>query len=72
MSSEAAGMRVLSMIQSRIASGDRVRFYNDFYGGQWIELRPRWQFWRKTRLRLDAAEAYALKARLRERGQSLQ
>ena len=69
MSSEATGVLDLAFIQSRIASGDRVRFYHDFYGGNWIELTPRWQFWRKKRMQLGPVEVTQLKSILRERPQ---
>lgn len=55
----------IDFVRGRIASGDQVRIYHDFYGGQWIELRPRWQFWRKKRLQLAPRELAAIKTALK-------
>jgi hypothetical protein len=52
---------------NRVAAGDRVRFFTDYYGVQYVELVPRWQFWRKQRIRLDASEAEILKSKLKTR-----
>lgn len=54
-------------ILNRVAAGDRVRFFTDFYGVQYVELVPRWQFWRKRRIRLNAGEAEILKSKLKLR-----
>lgn len=55
-----------ALVLERVARGDKVRFLQDFYGVQYAELVPRWQFWRgKTRVRLSALEIDRLKAALR-------
>ncbi len=59
--------RTTSDILDRVAAGDRVRFFTDFYGVQYVELVPRWQFWRKKRIRLDPNEAVFLKSKLKMR-----
>ncbi len=59
--------RQSSDILNRVAAGDRVRFFTDFYGVQYVEVVPRWQFWRKKRIRLDAGEAELLKSKLKLR-----
>lgn len=56
-----------SDVLARIAAGDRVRFFTDFYGVQYVELVHRWQFWRKKRIRLNPSEAEAIKAQLKGR-----
>lgn len=53
-------------VWNRIVKGDRVRIYQDFYGGQWIELKPRWQFWRRQRVRMSPQEMAVIKSALRE------
>ena len=59
--------RSSSHVLERIAAGDRVRFVTDFYGVQYVELVPRWQFWRKKRIRLNASEAEHIKSQLKMR-----
>lgn len=59
--------RQSSDILNRVAAGDRVRFFTDYYGVQYVELVPRWQFWRKKRIRLDPSEAEILKSKLKLR-----
>lgn len=59
--------RQSSDILNRVVAGDRVRFFIDFYGVQYVELVPRWQFWRKKRVRLNAGEAELLKSKLKLR-----
>ncbi|MEQ1714506.1 MAG: hypothetical protein ABL907_00750 [Hyphomicrobium sp.] len=56
----------LALVWKRIVSGDRIRIFHDFYGGQWIELTPRWQFWRRRRVLLTATEVFEIKSALRE------
>jgi hypothetical protein len=50
-----------------VQSGYRVKFFHDFYGRQWIELRPRWLFWPKKRIHLSADEVLRVKAALGDR-----
>lgn len=56
----------VQLVWQRIVSGDRIRMICDYYGGHWIELTPRWQFWRKRRIRLSAAEMFQIKSALSE------
>ncbi len=53
-------------VRKRIARGDKIRFLQDFYGGQFVELTPRWQFWRKKRLKIDAREAAQIKSEIKD------
>lgn len=64
---KVAGEETSEFVRKRIARGDRIRFLQDFYGGQFVELTPRWQFWRKMRLRLDAREVALLKSEIKDR-----
>lgn len=52
-------------VVGRVAKGDRVRFFQDYYGVQYAELVPKWQFWRKTRVRLSPEEFAQIRADLR-------
>lgn len=56
-----------AFVLERIADGDRVRFFQDYYGVQYAELVPKWRFWRKTRVRLGSDELVELKTRLKAR-----
>lgn len=56
-----------AFVLMRVARGDRVRFFQDFYGVQYAELLPKWMFWRRTRVRLDPAELSRLKVQLKAR-----
>lgn len=66
MSWEAKHAEELAFVWHRIVSGDRIRMFCDFYGGHWIELTPRWQFWRKVRIRLNATEMFEIRTVLSE------
>ena len=50
-----------------IAAGDRLRFYQDFYGRQWVRVVGGWRIWRNRRIRLDNREVIALKELLAQR-----
>ena len=54
-----------ALVMKRLASGDRVRLLQDFYGVQYAEILPRWQFWRRRRVRLNPSEFDRLKAQLK-------
>ncbi len=69
------------MVWHRIVSGDRIHMFCDFYGGHWIELRPRGSsgaacaspersemFEIRTPFRKAAASARAATTRWRKRG----
>jgi hypothetical protein len=66
VASEKSHEEELAFVWKRIVSGDRIRIFHDFYGGQWIELTPRWQFWRRRRIFLTASEVFEIKTALRE------
>ena len=60
-------MQQMSMIKERLEAGDKVWFYQDYYGRQWIELRNTWLFWKKKKIKLDPDEVFQLKQMLRGR-----
>ena len=60
-------MRDLSFVKESISAGDHARFFLDYYGQQWVELRRGWIFRRKTRVRLSPDEIAQAKAALRAR-----
>ena len=62
---ESSGEKT-EMVWTRIVKGDRARIFQDFYGGQWVELTPRWQLWRRRRVRLSPQEMAVIKSALRE------
>ena len=47
-----------AFVLKRVANGDRVRFFQDFYGVHYAEVVPKWMFWRRARVRLDLIEKY--------------
>ena len=65
-------MSGFELAKSRAESGHRIRFYQDYYGRQWVKVHGGWRFWRSGKIFLDNEEVVALKqllARLR-RGSS--
>ena len=63
-------MSDLNFVIQRIDAGDKVRFFEDFYGKQWIEIKRVWQFWRKRRMYFRNDEIEQIKkALLRRRRQ---
>lgn len=56
-----------AFVLKRVANGDRVRFFQDFYGVHYAEVVPKWMFWRRARVRLDPSELSNLKSRLKGR-----
>lgn len=62
-----AGDGQYEFVRERIKLGDRVRFMQDYYGCQYVEVRPRWLFWRKTLLRIAPEEAARIRSELRGR-----
>ena len=60
-------MQQMSLIKQRLEAGDRIWFYQDFYGRQWIELRNFWVFWKKKKIKLDPEEVSQVKAMIRSR-----
>lgn len=60
----------LALVWQRIVAGDRIRIWCDYFGGHWIELTPRWQIWRRRRVRLSATEMFQVKSALSQRRRS--
>jgi hypothetical protein len=59
----------LAFALRRVQSGDKVWFFHDFYGRQWVELRRAW-FWPRTRIHLRADEILQVKSALDGRRRS--
>ena len=57
----------LNYVMHRITAGDKIRFFEDFYGKQWIEIRPRWLFILKKKMHFRNDEIAMIKAALVER-----
>jgi len=66
VSSELDHTGQVAWVWRRIVAGDRIRMFCDYYGGHWIELMPRWQFWRKRRVRLTPTEMFEIRTALSE------
>jgi hypothetical protein len=64
-----ARMHDLLFVKQRIAAGDQARFFHDYFGQQWIELKRGRIFKRKSRVRLLPDEIIQAKAALRARRQ---
>ena len=60
-------MSNLPYVWERIESGDKVRFFQDYYGRQWIELRRGWVIPRRIRVALTPAEILEIKSGLAHR-----
>ena len=60
-------MSDVGMVLKHVEAGYRVRFFEDYYGKQWIEIRRPWLPWPKTRLNLRNDEVVEVKAALRRR-----
>ena len=48
----------------RIDAGDKVRFFEDFYGKQWVEVKRGWMFFRKKRIYLRNDQIAEIKTAL--------
>ena len=62
-------MSDLDFALRRVRLGDKVRFFHDFYGRQWVELKRAW-FWPGSRVHLEASEIIQVKAALDARRRS--
>lgn len=60
-------MNDLNYVMRRIVVGDKIRFFEDFYGRQWIEVGPRWLFIFKKKIHFRNDEIATIKAALVER-----
>ena len=63
-------MSDLSFVFQRVELGDRIKFFHDFYGRQWIELSRGWLLKRRTRVYLAAEEILEVKKALERRRRS--
>jgi hypothetical protein len=61
----------LAFVIERLRHGDRVRFFQDFYGRQWIELSRGWLLERKIRIALSDEQILQLKTILRQRKRAM-
>ena len=59
-------MAQLSYVLERIARGDEVRFYHDYYGEQGVELASGRILRRKKKVTLTSAQLQEVKAALRK------
>ncbi len=66
MSPELDHAEQVAWVWRRIVAGDRIRIFCDYYGAHWIELTPRWQLWRKRRVRLTPTEMFEIRCVLSE------
>lgn len=59
-----AGLNEMSGFEKavrRAEAGYRLRFYQDFYGRQWVTVQGGWRFWRSGKIYLDNDEVAELK-----------
>lgn len=64
-------MTTIDSILSRIKKSGRIRFFQGYYGNQWVEVKSGWLLAKKTRFELTADEVYALKSALKQTRGSL-
>ena len=67
-------MSGFELARRRIEQGHRLRFYQDFYGRQWVKVQGGCWFWRSAKIYLANDEVIALKdllARRRRGGDGL-
>jgi hypothetical protein len=60
-------MSNLAFVMERLQRGDKVRFLQDYYGGQHVELSRGWLFERKIRVPLSDEQIAQVKAVLHSR-----
>ena len=60
-------MNNLSFVLRRVEAGWTVRFRQDFFGGQHVELSWGWLRWPNKRVKLSAEELATVKAALSRR-----
>ena len=60
-------MSDFGMAKLRIEQGHRVRFYQDFYGRQWVKVQGGLRFWRSGRIYLRNEEVISLKKQIAHR-----
>ena len=54
-------MSEFELAKLRIEQGHRLRFYQDFYGRQWVKVHAGLRFWRSGRIYLRNEEVITLK-----------
>ena len=60
-------MSGFELAKRRLESGYKLRFYQDYYGRQWVKIHGGWMFWRNARVYLRNEEMLDLKRELSER-----
>ena len=60
-------MRAFDLAKRRLEAGHRLRFYQDFYGRQWVKVQGGWMFWRSRKIDLTGEEILKLKDLVRNR-----
>ena len=60
-------MSNLAFVMERLKQGDKIRFFQDYFGKQWIELSRGWLLERKVRVALPDDQILYLKSLLRQR-----
>jgi hypothetical protein len=60
-------MSNLAFVMERLQRGDKVRFLQDYYGGQHVELSRGWLLERKIRVPLSDEQIALVKAALHSR-----
>ena len=58
------------LAKNRAEAGHRLRFYQDFYGRQWVKVHGGWKFWRSGKIFLDNQEVVTLKQLIAKRRRS--
>jgi hypothetical protein len=62
-------MSKLSLVLERVDAGDKITFYRDFYGGQYVGISRGWPLWPQRRVKLRADEVDQVKHALAKRRQ---
>lgn len=60
-------MTGFELAKRRVEAGYRLRFYQDFYGKQWVKVTGSWLFWRNKKIYLDNQEIVAFKKFIAQR-----
>lgn len=60
-------MSGLDLALRRLEAGHKLRFYQDYYGRQWVKIHGGWRFWRNARIYLRNEEMLELRRILAER-----
>jgi hypothetical protein len=60
-------MSAVNDVVARVEAGERIRFCQDFYGRQWVELTRGWLLRRRRRIMLSAQDIMLIKSALGRR-----